>query len=137
MRTVYFALASTAALAGCATAAPQPRSAAAEQHLQRLLAGKSAGAAKSCLPAHRSASDMVIIDDDTVLFRDGSRRVWRTEMRGPCGLLGSGHYTLVTRTFGGQGPCGGDIVQLVDLTSGTTVGSCVWGDFVPYTRTAG
>lgn len=137
MRTVLCVLASTAAVAGCTTTAPQPRSAAAEQHLQQLLAGKSPGAPRTCLPAHRSSANMVIIDDDTVLFRDGGRRIWRTEMRGPCGLLGSGHYTLVSRSFGGQGPCGGDIVQLVDLTSGMTVGSCVWGDFVPYTRTAG
>lgn len=131
MRSSYILLASVAA--GCTTAVPQPRTAAAEQHLQRLLAGKIAGAPQSCLPSYRSSSDMVVIDGDTVLFRDGGRRVWRTEMRGHCGLLGS-HYTLVTRTFGGQGPCGGDIAQLVDLPSGMTVGSCVWGDFVPYTR---
>ena len=75
---------------------------------------------------------MVVIDSDTVLFRESSRRVWRTEMRGHCALLGSGHYTLVTRSFGGGGPCAGDIAELVDLPSGMTVGSCVWGDFVPY-----
>lgn len=136
MRTLCLLLGSAAALAGCTTPTQQPRSAAAEQHLQRLLAGKAAGAAQSCLPAYRS-SNMVIIDDDTVLFRDGARRVWRSEMRGHCSRLGSGHYTLVTRSFGGQGLCGGDIAELADLSTGMTVGSCVWGDFVPYTRTAG
>ena len=40
-------------------------------------------------------------------------------------------------TSAAQGPCGGDIAQLVDLSSGMTVGSCVWGDFVPYTEAAG
>jgi hypothetical protein len=135
MRTLWLVLASTVALAGCQTAPPQSRSPAAEQHLQQLLSGKVAGASRSCLPHFRS-SDMIVIDDDTVLFRDGSRRVWRTEMRGNCGLLGSAHYTLVTRSFGGSGPCGGDIAQLVDLSSGMTAGTCVWGDFVPYSAVA-
>ncbi len=133
MRTLGFALASAAALGGCATAPPQMANPAAEQRLQQLLAGKAAGPARSCLPAYRS-SDMTIIDDNTVVFRDGRNRLWRSEMRSGCSRLGSGFYTLVTRTFGGQGPCGGDIAELVDLSSGITTGSCVWGDFVPYTR---
>jgi hypothetical protein len=108
------------------------RSAAGEQHLQKLLAGKTAGAPTSCLPNYRS-SDMVVIDNNTVVFRDGGRRVWRSEMRGGCNQLGSSFYTIVTRSFGGRGPCGGDIAEIADLTSGVTVGSCVWGDFVPYT----
>ena len=136
MHTVGFALASAAALAGCASVPPQPRSAGAEQHLQRMLAGKAPGAPRSCLP-YRSNADMVVIDDNTVLFRDGARRVWRSEMRGHCSQLGNGGYTLVTRNFGANGPCGGDIAQLVDLSSGMIAGSCVWGDFVPYTRVAG
>ena len=136
MRTLVLAAVSTALLAACATAPPPPRTVAAEQHLARMLAGKAPGPPVSCLP-YRTSSDMVIIDDQTVLFRDGGRRVWRSEMRGHCSSLGSGHYTLVTRNFGGQGPCGGDIAQLVDLSSGMTVGSCVWGDFVPYTKVAG
>lgn len=135
MRTLGFLIASAAAVAGCTTAPPQPRSAAAEQQLQQLLAGKAAGASRTCLP-YRSNSDMVIIDDNTVLFRDGANRIWRSEMRGHCSQLGSGGYTLVTRSFGGSGPCGGDIAQLVDLTNGMSAGSCVWGNFVPY-ETAG
>lgn len=137
MRNRVVVAVSVAVLSACTTAPPPPRTAAAEQHLQRLLAGKTPGAAQSCLPSYRTSSDMVIIDDHTVLFRDGGRRVWRTEMRGPCSQLGSGHYILVTRSFGGQGPCRGDIARLVDLSSGMTVGSCSWGEFVPYTKPAG
>jgi hypothetical protein len=136
MRTLCLSVASAAALAGCATAEPQPRSALGEQHLQQLLAGKVAGAPQTCLRSHHS-SDMIVIDDNTVLFRQGGRRVWRTEMGGHCARLGSGHYALRTRSFGGQGPCRGDIADLVDPATGITVGSCVWGDFVPYTRVGG
>ena len=125
-----------ATLASCA-AAPQPgRSAKAEDHFQKLLAGKVAGPAVSCLPSYR-ASDMVVIDDQTVAFRDGSRRVWVTNLQSSCSNLGSGHYALVTKRFGGSGLCRGDIGQVADLTTGMTVGSCVFGDFTPYERTRG
>jgi hypothetical protein len=123
-------------LASCA-AAPQPgRSDRAEAHFQKLLAGKVAGQPASCLPSYRS-TDMVVIDEQTIAFRDGSRRVWVTNLRSGCSNLGSGHYALVTRQSGGSGVCSGDIAEVSDLTNGITVGSCVFGDFVPYTRTAG
>jgi len=135
MRGIALLLAG-AALASCA-AAPQPgRSAKAESHFQKLLAGKVAGPATSCLPSYRS-TDMVVIDDQTVAFRDGSRRVWLADLGQGCSNLGSGHYTLVTRRFGGSGLCRGDIAQVADLTSGFTVGSCSFGDFVPYVRPQG
>lgn len=124
----------TAALAGCSTA-PQPgRSAGAEAHLQQLLAGKTAGAPRSCLPGYRS-NDMVVIDDNTVVFKTG-RTVYRNDFQGgACSNLGSGYYALLTRQYGGSGLCRGDIAEVKDLTNGITVGSCVLGDFVPYTST--
>ena len=125
-----------ATLASCA-AAPQPgRSAKAETRFQNLLAGKVAGPAVSCLPSYR-AEDMIVIDDETIAFRDSSRRVWVTNLQGGCSNLGSGSYALVTKRFGGSGLCRGDIGQVADLTSGMTVGSCVFGDFTPYERPNG
>ena len=125
-----------ATLASCA-AAPQPgRSARAESHFQKLIAGKVAGPAMSCLPNYRS-SDMVVIDDQTVAFRDGSRRVWLADLGQGCSHLGSGHYALVTRRYGGGSLCRGDIAQVADLTSGFTVGTCVFGDFTPYVKPRG
>ena len=125
-----------ATLASCAVA-PQPgRSARAENRFQQLLAGKVAGPAVSCLPSYR-ATDMVVIDDQTIAFRDGSRRVWVANLSHSCSNLGSGHYALVTKTFGGTGLCRGDIGQVADLTNGFTVGSCVFGDFTPYEKPRG
>ncbi len=126
----------TAILVGCSTA-PQPeRSARQQARLQELVAGKVAGAPLSCLPNHR-ADDMVVIDDNTLAFRDGSRRTWVNTLRGGCSNIGSGNYALVTRQYGGTGLCRGDIAQVADLSNGFTVGSCVLGDFVPYTRAGG
>ena len=126
----------TAALGACTTG-PQPgRTANAEAHLQQLLAGKTAGPARSCLPEYR-ADNMVVIDDNTVLFRDG-RTVYRNDfLGGGCSRLASGFYTLLTKRSGGTGLCRGDIAEVRDLSNGITVGSCIVGDFVPYTTPRG
>ncbi|MEO8546794.1 MAG: hypothetical protein ABI422_00360 [Sphingomicrobium sp.] len=123
----------TAALGACSTG-PQPgRSAKAEAHLQQLLAGKVAGPPVSCLPHYR-ANDMVVVDDNTIVFRDG-RTIYRNDFNGgTCSQLGGGFYALLTRQFGGTGLCRGDIAEVVDTSNGFVVGSCVMGDFVPYTK---
>lgn len=126
-----------AALAACTTA-PQPetRSARAEARLQELLAGKVAGQPLSCLPNYRS-DDMIVIDDNTVLFRHSSNLVYRSDLQGACSNLGSGHYALLTQRGGGTGLCRGEIAQVVDVQNNITVGTCSFGDFVPYSRTGG
>ena len=120
-----------AALTACSTG-PQPgRTAEAEAHLNKLLAGKAPGKPISCL-AHYRSNDMVVIDDNTVVFKNG-RTVYRNDFQGgACSNLGSAFYALVTRTSGGLGLCRGDIAEILDTSSGMTVGSCVLGDFVPY-----
>ena len=136
MRFITTALLASA-LAACATA-PQPvsRTAKAEAELGKLLAGKTAGAPISCLQ-NRRADNMVIIDDSTVIFRDTANRVYRNDFNGgSCDNLGSGFYTLVTRTSG-TGLCSGDIARVVDVSNGITVGSCALGEFVPYTGPRG
>ena len=128
-----FLILATAAigLAACATAMDQPeqRSAKAQATYDRMLAGKTPGRAEKCLPLQRS-NDMVVIDDDTILYRDG-RTTYVSKPLGSCNLLGRGSYALVTRSQGSQ-LCRGDIGTVTDMTSGTTVGSCAMGDFVPY-----
>ena len=134
MRGLTIALLASA-LAACTTAPPEPalRSADAEAHLQKLLAGKTAGAPVSCLPSWK-ADDMIVVDDNTVVFRDSSNRVYVNNFRGGgCSNLGSGWYTLLTRRTGGS-LCSGEIAQVIDVNTGMTVGSCSFGEFVPYTR---
>ena len=131
-------LIAVAALAGCSTPADQARyEAKNEAKLQQLLAGKVAGKPQDCLTTFRS-QDMIRIDDDTVLFRDGGRRLYRNEINGSCNGLGSPNYAFVTTSFGSSGRlCRGDIARMVDTGSGSLVGSCVLGDFVPYTSPRG
>lgn len=136
MRNLTIALIASA-LAACTTAPePMTRSAEAEAHLGKLLAGKTAGPPMSCLQSWQSGN-MVVIDDSTVVFRDSPRRVYRNDFRGgSCSRLGSGHYALLTKTTG-PSLCSGDIAQVLDVASGMTVGSCVLGDFVPYVASRG
>jgi hypothetical protein len=123
-----------AVVAGCT--APPPRSPMVDQKAQarlaQLLHGKVAGEPQSCLPSY-SANDMVVIDDYTIGFREGTRRVWINKPAGGCNLLSAGPYALLTRNVASSGTCRGDIAHVVDTMSGMTVGSCVFGDFVPYT----
>lgn len=137
MRTATF-LVLAATIAGCAPP-PSPdqmaaQRAQAQQKLARLLTGKVAGQAQTCL-SHFRSDDMVIVDDSTLAFRDGSR-TWINHPLSPCSGLGSGHAALVTHNIGGTGLCRGDIGQVVDTAGNFPIGSCAMGDFVPYAPAA-
>jgi len=122
-------------LASCTTA-PEPthRSAGNQAELDKLLAGKVAQRPISCLP-HYSSSDMRVIDDETIAYRDGGYRTYVAHMNGPCSGLASGSVALVTHLFGSADLCRGDIARVVDTgAGGMTIGSCSFGDFVPYVR---
>jgi hypothetical protein len=126
-------LAAGAMLASC-TAGPWPaptRTAEKQREYQALLLGKVPQQPVSCLPHFRSG-DMRTIDEETILFRDGSHRTYVAHMQGGCSGLGRGSTALVTRQFGSSDLCRGDIAQVVDTLNRFPVGSCVWGDFVPY-----
>ncbi|MEO7365242.1 MAG: hypothetical protein ABIW03_02890 [Sphingomicrobium sp.] len=135
MRSLSLLL-SAAAVVSCAPVEPVARTPQAEAHLQTALNGRMPGQPVACLPDFRS-NDMTVIDDSTILFRAG-RTTYRNDLQGgSCSHLGSGHYALLTRRYGGVGLCRGDIAEVRDLTNGFTVGSCVIGDFIPYTKPRG
>ena len=132
MRVISLLLAG-AMLASCTTGPyPAPiRTAEKQREYEQLLLGKVPQSAVSCLPHYRSG-DMRTIDENTILFRDGTARTYVAHMQGPCTGLPTGHYALVTRQFGSADLCRGDIAQVVDTLNGIPVGSCVFGDFTPY-----
>lgn len=132
MRAIGLLLAA-GVISSCAVA-PEPttRSARAQNEYEHLIAGKVAGPPLTCLPSY-NANDMIVIDERTIAYRQGTGRVYVNHMRSACSGLG-GSTALVTRTFGSPQTCSGDIAQVADLTSRMTVGSCVFGEFVPYFR---
>jgi hypothetical protein len=121
-------------LASCTTAPPPPsRNAAKQAELQQLLAGKVAQRPITCLP-HSQSGDMRVIDENTIAFRDGAYRTYVVHMEGGCSNLGGAGLALVTKQYGSADLCRGDIGRVVDTLNGMTVGSCSFGDFVPYVR---
>jgi hypothetical protein len=125
-----------AAIGSCTTAPPSPdgqaMTAREQAELAQLTAGKVAGAPVTCLP-HYYTKDMITIDDRTVASRVSRGRVYLNGMNGGCPSLRP-PYALVTRQFGTANLCRGDIAQVVDTSTGASFGSCVFGNFIPYTR---
>jgi hypothetical protein len=121
------------AVASCSTApVQQTRSPRAAEQLASALAGRVPGRPLSCIPTYR-ADNMQVINDWTILFRDGGT-VYVQNPRGGCPGLERGSTVLVSRIHGGTQLCSGDIQQLVDSSTRVTRGSCVFGPFLPYTR---
>jgi hypothetical protein len=117
-----------------ATIAKPEHSAKATEALAKALAGRTAGPAVRCVPNFRS-SDMKIVDDGTILFGEG-RTVYLQRPAGGCPGLGIGGNSLVARQFATNRMCQGDINEVVDVRNGITIGSCVFEDFIPYTKGA-
>jgi len=131
MRALALALLSVT-LVCCAAPQPYEQNPRAQQELQRLLAGKTAGQPISCLQTTYT-NDMQIIDGRNIAFKQGSRTVYLMRLSEGCHLLGAGNYALLSRQLGGMGYCQGDIERVLDTTSRMTVGSCGIEQIVPYT----
>ncbi len=129
-------LIASAAVSSCTMgppAEPMARTAKEQAQFASLTAGKVAGAPLSCLTRHRSR-DMIVIDENTIAFRDGAKRLYVNHMQGGgCMNIDHGRNALVTQNPTGS-LCRGDIAQVVDTLNRIPVGSCVFGDFVPYMR---
>ncbi len=134
LRLSLLAVAGGAALLGTSTIAIAERDSYTDRNAQKLakaLAGRAAGAPVSCIGNSRG-SDMQVIDDNTILFREGGT-VYVQKPSGGCHGLETG-YSLVTRMAGTNRLCRGQIGEIVDRVSGFTYSSCVFGDFVPYRK---
>jgi hypothetical protein len=124
-----------AALVSCTTGPPAPtRTAERENRLQELVAGKVAGAPQSCIPTiNTHSNDMTIIDDRTVVFKANGGRVYVNHLGPGCDNLGMGN-ALITKQSAASSLCRGDIAEVQNLTAHINVGSCTFGEFVPYSR---
>lgn len=117
-------------LAACTGLGEEPvRTQRAETRLTEALAGKVAGQPQRCLPRYRR-NEQQIVDRNTILYRNGRDLVYRNDPAGGCGGLDPTRTVVVTTLNGDY--CRGDIIRVVDQTSGAPVGSCAFSDFVPY-----
>lgn len=130
--TVVVAAGAALLTASAATIAKPGHSPKSAEALAKALAGRTAGPSTRCVPDFRS-SDMKIIDDGTIIFGQG-KTVYLQRPVGGCPGLGIGGNSLVARQFATNRMCQGDINEVVDVRNGITIGSCVFEDFIPYTR---
>lgn len=130
-----FGLIASMALAGCAygdaDTAPAPIRDKEAKILAKELKGKVAGEPRKCINSR--GVDAIRISDDTLLYRESGRLVYQNKLRGPCPGLTRGDDIMVTESFSGQ-LCSGDLIRLVDRTSGIQGPVCSLGDFVPYRK---
>ena len=135
LRPYFLAAATGAALIATSTIAVAEKdsySAKSAEKLGKALAGRTAGQPVSCISNMRG-SNMTVIDDYTILFKEGGT-IYVQKPHGGCYGLGNGNYSLVTRIAGSNRLCSGQIGELVDRVSGYGYGSCVFGEFVPYRK---
>lgn len=119
-------------IAACSGLGAQPpRTERAQTRLTRALEGLVAGPPQRCISPFRR-NDQDIIDRGTILFKNGRDLVYRNDPEGGCQGLDRSRTILVTSINGDY--CRGDIIRVLDQTTGSTVGSCAFSDFIPYTR---
>lgn len=133
MRSLALPIAA-AALGSCAMNGEPiaPRPVAAQSTIAYLLSGKVPGPPLRCMPSNRT-SDMTVIDSQTVAYRDSGHRTYLVHLSGGCGDIANG-AALVTKHYGIDEICAGDIAETMMGGSRMIGGSCSVLSIVPYTR---
>lgn len=132
MKPLFPAMAIALALTGCASASEPPaRSPKAEAALDKALAGRTPGKPQSCVSIIELKGNR-IIDSNTILFDGSGGRIWRNDP--PHGCPGLSQSRVIVTKSSLTSHCNGDIFQIMDQPTMMTVGSCSFGEFVPYTK---
>ncbi|MBB3764647.1 hypothetical protein [Sphingomicrobium lutaoense] len=103
----------------------------ADAEVEKRLTGYSPTGSRSCLPSRPSGS-LKFYDNGTVLIQQGGT-YYRQELDRGCARAASPHTTIVTEgTYGSM--CAGEIVRVVDSTSGGFYGSCALGKWTAWEK---
>ncbi len=111
---------------------PAPLTEKQTERLDKELAGKVAGTPLNCI-SNFNSTNMVRISDDILLYRVSGNLVYKNNLRSSCPGLARDDDIIVSEQYGGQ-KCRGDLVRLVDRTSGIPGPVCSLGEFVPYRK---
>jgi len=101
-----------------------------EAELAKMIGTRTAGPPEHCLPLMRGNSSTTI-EGVGIVYQVGSK-LYVNRFRGNCPML-TWDRIIVTQTTTGQ-ICRGDIARIVSRTPVIDVGSCIFGDFTPYSR---
>lgn len=108
----------------------QPSTPPADPALTRELAGRFAGAPRSCI-TNFSNSNLTAIDANTVVFRSGST-IYVNHLAAPCPSIAP-FSTLIIEAQQGH-YCRGDRVRGLEPNSIIAGPVCILGDWVPYRK---
>ncbi len=111
---------------------PKPLTEKQSQLLTNELAGKVAGKPVSCISDFNN-TNLVRVSDGILLYRVSGNLVYKNTLRSPCPGLARDSDVIVSEQFGSQ-KCRGDLLKLVDRSSGIQGPVCSLGDFVPYRK---
>ncbi|HEV7233640.1 MAG TPA: DUF6491 family protein [Sphingorhabdus sp.] len=122
------------ALASCGEmdSTPAPLTEKQTALLAKELDGKVAGNPQNCISTF-NADNTIRVSDDILLYRVSGNLVYKNNLRSSCPGLARDNDIIVTEQFGSQ-KCRGDLVRLVDRTSGIPGPVCSLGEFVPYRK---
>lgn len=121
-------------LAACAQvdSTPKPLTEKQSTLLNRQLEGKVAGKPVNCI-SDFNGTNVIRISDDILLYRVSGNLVYKNKLRSSCPGLARDSDIIVTEQFGSQ-KCKGDLLRMVDRTSGMQGPVCSLGEFVPYRK---
>lgn len=99
--------------------------------LAKELAGRVAGQPVDCVNLSR-LNGPTIIDENTIIYRENGRRIWRNDLAGECRGLRP-LSTLVVDVYGSH-LCRNDHFRALEPGSSIPTAYCRLGSFTPYDR---
>lgn len=121
-------------LAACAQvdSTPKPLTEKQSSLLSKQLGGKVAGKPVNCI-SDFNGTNVIRVSDDILLYRVSGNLVYKNNLRSSCPGLSRDSDIIVSEQFGSQ-KCRGDLLRLVDRTSGMQGPVCSLGEFIPYRK---
>lgn len=120
----------TAALALLAAAPAAAQGLASDPKLDRVLAGRAAGAPVRCIPLRPNTRSQ-IVPGEAIVYRDGDQMFVN---RPTVGLEWLERDSILVSRPVVSSLCANEPVQLIDRVGGFQRGNIVLGEFVPYTK---
>ena len=103
--------------------------------LDSRLEGRTAGEARSCINRN-DQRNMTVISDEILIF-SSSRNAKTIYVNKPFLGCRNAERSILSYSRPTSALCQGEAITLTDSASQMPMGSCAFGEFVPYTKDAG
>jgi hypothetical protein len=103
--------------------------------LAKSLKDRTAGKPVSCVSSFAN-QNFIRVSDSILLYPGPGSTVYQNNLRSNCPGLARDDDVMVIETFGSS-YCTGDLIRLVDRSSGIQGPVCSLGEFIPYRKHTG